>query len=175
MIMVGAGTGLAPFRGFLQERAALRDQGVPVAPVAAVLRLPQPRTSTCSTPTSWRRTRRSGLVRVENAFSRATDSARRYVQDAMLDCADEVWDLLQQDAVVFVCGNASTIAPGVRGALTRIFRDQTGAGEADAAGLAGRAAHGRPVRRGHLGRLTGRRAAGRLPSDCGARSQPRPG
>ena len=71
-------------------------------------------------------------MRVENAFSRATDGPCRYVQDAMLDCADEVWDALQRDAAVFVCGNASTIAPGVRAALARIFRDKTGAGEADA-------------------------------------------
>jgi cytochrome P450/NADPH-cytochrome P450 reductase len=33
---------------------------------------------------------------------------------------------------VFVCGNASTIAPGVRAALTTIFRHRTGTGEADA-------------------------------------------
>ena len=56
----------------------------------------------------------------------------------MLDCADEVWGLLQQEAAVFVCGNASTIAPGVRASLTQIFRDHTGTGDADAqAWLAG--------------------------------------
>ena len=45
---------------------------------------------------------------------------------------------MRQDAAVFVCGNAGTMAPGVRAALARIFRDRTGAGEADAlAWLAG--------------------------------------
>ena len=57
----------------------------------------------------------------------------------MLDCADEVWELLQHDAAVFVCGNASTIAPGVRSALTRIFRDKTGDGRGRRPGLARRA------------------------------------
>jgi cytochrome P450/NADPH-cytochrome P450 reductase len=56
----------------------------------------------------------------------------------MLDCADEVWEALRHDAVVFVCGNAATIAPGVRAALTQIFRDKTSTGAADAeAWLAG--------------------------------------
>jgi len=42
-----------------------------------------------------------------------------------------VWAAMQQDAVVFVCGNASTMAPGVRAALVAVFRAKTGAGEAD--------------------------------------------
>ena len=132
MIMVGAGTGMAPFRGFLQERAALRDQGVPVAPSLLFFGC-RNREIDLLYADELREHERRGLVRVENAFSRATDGGCRYVQDAMLDRSDEVWDLLQQEAAVFVCGNASTIAPGVRTSMMRIFRDQTGAGEADAA------------------------------------------
>jgi cytochrome P450 / NADPH-cytochrome P450 reductase len=131
MIMVGAGTGLAPFRGFLQERAALRDQGVPVAPSLLFFGC-RNRDSDLLYADELRDYQQQGLVHVENAFSRAADSRCRYVQDAVLDCADRVWDLLQHDAAVFVCGNAATIAPGVRTALTRIFRDKTGAGESDA-------------------------------------------
>ena len=137
MIMIGAGTGLAPFRGFLQERAALQDQGVPVGPSLLFFGCRNAEVDLLYAD-ELRGYSDRGLVRVENAFSRATDAACRYVQDAMLDCADEVWDLLRRDAAVFVCGNASTIAPGVRSALTRIFRDKTGTGEADAqAWLAG--------------------------------------
>ena len=43
-----------------------------------------------------------------------------------------MWDVLQRGAVVLVCGNATTIGPGVRAALTRVFRERTGTGEADA-------------------------------------------
>jgi cytochrome P450 / NADPH-cytochrome P450 reductase len=79
-----------------------------------------------------------GLVRVENAFSRATDERCRYVQDAMLERADEVWEALQHGAAVFVCGNAGTMAPPVRAALMQIFQDKTSAGATDAqAWLAG--------------------------------------
>ena len=131
MIMIGAGTGVAPFRGFLQERAAQRAQGAPVAESLLFFGCRRP-DSDLLYAEELASYQRQGLVRVENAFSRATDGPCRYVQDVMLDCADEVWDALQRDAAVFVCGNASTIAPGVRAAVARIFRDKTGAGEADA-------------------------------------------
>ena len=79
-----------------------------------------------------------GLVRAENAYSRESGQPGRYVQEAILACAGEVWDLLQGDAVVLVCGNATTIAPGVRRSLTHTFRERTSTTQADAdAWLAG--------------------------------------
>jgi cytochrome P450/NADPH-cytochrome P450 reductase len=136
MIMIGAGTGLAPFRGFLQERAILQQQGVPIARSLLFFGCRRPDTDMLYADELSKYEER-GVVRVENAYSRA-DARCRYVQDAMLDSSDEVWSLLQQDAVVLVCGNAGTMAPGVRSALQKIFRAHTGAGESDAeAWLAG--------------------------------------
>jgi cytochrome P450/NADPH-cytochrome P450 reductase len=126
MIMVGAGTGVAPFRGFLQERAAQQAQGADVARSLLFFG--------CRTAASdllyadeLDGYEQQGLVRVERAFSREPGRPGRYVQDAVLDCADEVWDLLQHDAVVLVCGNAATIAPGVRRSLTTLYRERAGA------------------------------------------------
>jgi cytochrome P450/NADPH-cytochrome P450 reductase len=132
LVMVAAGTGLAPFRGFLQERAVLQDQGVPVAESMLFFGCRAPELDLLYAD-ELRDYEQRGLVRVVHAFSRASDGPRRYVQEAMLDSADQVWQLLQAEAVVLVCGNAATIAPGVRASLARIFRDRTGAGEPDAA------------------------------------------
>jgi cytochrome P450/NADPH-cytochrome P450 reductase len=79
----------------------------------------------------------SEIVDVEYAFSRVADE-KRYVQDALRERADAVWDLLQRGAAVFVCGNAATMAPAVRAALQDVFRAKTGTSAADAeAWLAG--------------------------------------
>jgi cytochrome P450/NADPH-cytochrome P450 reductase len=137
MIMVGAGTGLAPFRGFLQERAAQREQGLPTARSLLFFGC---RTSLTDQlyADELRSYEEQDLVRVEYAYSQEPGRPGRYVQEAFLDCADEVWDLLQEGAVVLVCGNAATIAPGVRRSLLHIFRERTSTSEADAeAWLAG--------------------------------------
>ena len=145
MIMVGAGTGLAPFRGFLQERAALRERGVPVATSLLFFGCRRSDLDLLYAD-ELAAFEAQGIVRTETCLSAEPGAERRYVQQGMLDRADEVWDLLQHEAVVLVCGNASTIAPGVRASLTTIFRDRTGAGESDAdAWLAGLRAGGRLV------------------------------
>jgi cytochrome P450/NADPH-cytochrome P450 reductase len=147
MIMVGSGTGVAPFRGFLQERAAQKAQG---AQVARSLLFFGCRTSQSDLlyVNELRDYEEQGLVRVERAFSREPGRPGRYVQEAVLDCAEEVWDLLQHEAVVLVCGNAATIAPGVRRSLQLIFQQHNSTSQADAEAW-----------------LTGLRTAGRFVED----------
>lgn len=143
MIMVGAGTGMAPFRGFLQERESLRAQGVPIATSLLFLGCRDPEVDLLYAD-------ELAAFEVEKvatlypAYSRVDGHPHRYVQDALAAAADDVWAALQDDARVYVCGNASTMAPGVRAALVGVFRARTGAGEADGeAWLAGLRAGGR--------------------------------
>ncbi|HEY7811662.1 MAG TPA: cytochrome P450, partial [Nakamurella sp.] len=130
MIMVGAGTGLAPFRGFLQERAAARAGGGTLAPSLLFFgcrtrhdRLYEEELADFAT---------SANVQTYTAFSREPGVGRRYAQHEMLAHADEIWSLIDGGAQVFVCGNARTLAPGVRAALTQIAADQKGLSGAEA-------------------------------------------
>ncbi|NMO91542.1 cytochrome P450 [Actinomycetospora sp. TBRC 11914] len=130
MIMVGAGTGMAPFRGFLQERESLRAQGVPIARSLMFFGCRDPEDDLLYAD-ELAAFDKAGVATLYPAYSRVPGYRYRYVQHALEGAADEVWEAMQQDAVVYVCGNASTMAPGVRAALVAVFRAKTGAGEAD--------------------------------------------
>ena len=130
MIMVGAGTGMAPFRGFLQERESLRARGVPIATSLLFLGC-RDREDDLLYADELKAYEADGVATLITACSRIKGYPHRYVQHALEASADQVWEAMQHDAVVFVCGNASTMAPGVRAALISVFRAKTGAGEAD--------------------------------------------
>ena len=122
MIMVGPGTGLAPFRGFLQERAALKEQGVPVGESLLFFgcRDPRPglplRGGAASVRGSWASRAAPGLLARAGHSRRPTSSTRSR------EHGDEVWRLLQQEAVIFVCGDATRMAPDVRRAFADMFQ-----------------------------------------------------
>ena len=125
MIMVGAGTGLAPFRGFLQERAAQRDRGARLAPSLLFYGCRDAEHDDIYAD-DLQAFEKSADVRVYTAYSRQPREGRRYAQHEMLAHQDEIWDLIERGASVFVCGNARTLAPGVRAALTQISASKTG-------------------------------------------------
>ena len=64
---------------------------------------------------------------MHTAFSRQPTDGRKYAQHEMLAHQDEIWDLIDKGAQIFVCGNARTLAPGVRAALHRSSPTKTGA------------------------------------------------
>ncbi|MEV6305707.1 bifunctional nitrate reductase/sulfite reductase flavoprotein subunit alpha [Actinoplanes sp. NPDC051861] len=115
MIMVGPGTGVAPFLGFLQERQALGATG------ANWLFFGEQRRDTDFYYSSeLEELRRSGtLTRLDLAFSR-DQRAKVYVQDRLREHGAQVWAWLQEGAHFYVCGDASRMARDVDQALQEI-------------------------------------------------------
>jgi cytochrome P450/NADPH-cytochrome P450 reductase len=131
MIMVGPGTGLAPFRGFLQERGALKRQGVPVGASMLFFGCRDEQQDFLYAD-ELRAFETDGLTRLHTAFSRVPGQPKRYVQHLIAEQAEEVWRLIQEGALIYVCGDAARMAPDVRQAFAEIFRERVGSPDADA-------------------------------------------
>ncbi|HXH27428.1 MAG TPA: cytochrome, partial [Candidatus Polarisedimenticolia bacterium] len=131
MIMVGPGTGVAPFRGFLQERAALKQQGVPVGESMLFFGCRDPLQDFLYED-ELRGYEAAGVTRLHAAFSREPGKPKTYVQQSIREQGDAVWRLLQQEASIFVCGDAARMAPDVRQAFAEVYRERTRASDADA-------------------------------------------
>ncbi len=131
LIMIGAGTGLAPFRGFLQERAASQTNGKVIGPSMLFFGFRNPQHDYLYEEELSDYEAR-GITTVVPAMSRAEGQPRRYVQQAIREHAGDVWNLLQEGAVIYVCGDASRMAPEVRAAFAAIYQQQTGLSSAEA-------------------------------------------
>ena len=116
MIMVGPGTGIAPFVGFLQEREATGARG------RNWLFFGDQHAATDFLYEEQIRTwHRSGVIsRLETAFSR-DQAAKVYVQDRLLEHGREVYQWLQAGAHFYVCGDAKSMAASVQLALQQII------------------------------------------------------
>ncbi len=118
-IMVGPGTGIAPFRGFLQERVATGATGR-----NWLFFGDQRRGTDFLYEEEWRRYQERGqLARLDTAFSR-DQLLKVYVQDRMRENAAELWSWLQGGAFFYVCGDAKRMAKDVDTALHNIVAEQ---------------------------------------------------
>jgi len=142
VIMIGPGTGVAPFRGFLQEREAagaagrnwlvfggrsLREDFLYQREWLAALR-------------------RGSLHRLDVAFSRDQDE-KIYVQQRLREAGRELYSWLAEGAYIYVCGDARRMAPDVHAALIDIVHEHGGMDRDDAdAWVGGLTAEGRYLR-----------------------------
>ena len=130
MIMIGPGTGVAPFRGFLLERAALKKQGAPIGGSILFFGCRDPMQDFLYED-EMRAFEAGGVTKLVCAFSREPGKPKTYVQQAIAANGDAAWELLQRQASVFVCGEASRMAPDVKQAFVDLFCKHTGASAAD--------------------------------------------
>lgn len=121
IIMVGPGTGVAPFRAFLEEREELGSEGK-----TWLFYGDRHFVTDFLYQTDWQRMLKDGvLTKLDVAFSR--DSAEKvYVQHRMLEQAAELYAWLQEGAHVYVCGDEKHMAHDVHNALLTIIEQQGG-------------------------------------------------
>jgi sulfite reductase (NADPH) flavoprotein alpha-component len=127
IVMIGPGTGIAPFRAFLHERAATGATGKNWLFFGA-----QSVKTDYLYEEELARMQESGvLTRLDTAFSRDQEH-KIYVQDRMMEQGAELFAWLEQGATVYVCGDASRMAKDVDAALHSVI-EKHGARDAEAA------------------------------------------
>jgi sulfite reductase (NADPH) flavoprotein alpha-component len=121
VIMVGPGTGVAPFRSFVMDRATRGAKGP-----NWLFFGDQRKEHDFLYADEWAAYLASGaLTRLDTAFSR-DQAAKVYVQDRMRENAAELWKWIQQGAYFYVCGDAKRMAKDVDAALHALVSEQGG-------------------------------------------------
>jgi NADPH-ferrihemoprotein reductase len=132
IIMVGPGTGVAPFRGFVQERAALARKGEKVGKTILFFGC-RKKSEDFLYEAEWKKYKEDlgDSFDFHIAFSR--DGPQKvYVQHKMMENAAQINQLLQQRAYLYVCGDAAVMARDVNALVAQIISKERGIPETKA-------------------------------------------
>lgn len=129
LIMIAAGTGIAPFRGFLQERVRLKAIGKSVGSMILFFGCRRPDEDFLyGEEMAAMEAALDGKLRVVTAFSKADDSVKVYVQDRVREMKREVCEMVGVGASVYICGRAA-MAREVGKVVEDAMREHNGWGE----------------------------------------------
>lgn len=125
VIMIGPGTGLAPFRGFLQERAALKARDAALGPAMLFFGCRHPEQDYLYAD-ELKGFAADGITELRTGFSRG-EGPKTYVQNLIAAEKDRVWALIEQGAIIYVCGDGGKMEPDVKATLVSIYRERRAA------------------------------------------------
>ncbi|WP_427838496.1 assimilatory sulfite reductase (NADPH) flavoprotein subunit [Actinobacillus pleuropneumoniae] len=119
IIMIGSGTGIAPFRSFVQQRATDEAEGK-----NWLIFGNQHFASDFLYQTEWQQFAKDGFLH-KYSFAWSRDQEQKiYVQDKIREEAETLWQWLQQGAYLYVCGDAGRMAKDVNQALLDVIAQQ---------------------------------------------------
>jgi len=123
LIMVGPGTGIAPFRGFIHHRKYLREDNETKRGEAMLFFGCRERVKDYLYESELNEVASAGHLSLFVAFSRE-QAQKLYVQDHLLQQKELVWRLLENNGYFYICGDASQMAPAVRATLVDIIAER---------------------------------------------------
>lgn len=129
LIMVGPGTGVAPFRGFLQERIIRKASGKHWLFFGE-----RHRSFDFFYENFWTQLIQEGRLLIDLAFSRDQES-KLYVQHKLYEKGQGIWSWLEQGAHFYLCGEADPMAKQVEATLLQIIQEFGGLVEFEARAL----------------------------------------
>ncbi|KAI6201194.1 NADPH--cytochrome P450 reductase [Aphelenchoides besseyi] len=122
VVMIGPGTGYAPFRGFIQERSWHKEQGKEVGEMLLFFGCRRPDHDHIYKDEMDEWVRQGVLSRCHVAYSRIKGE-KVYVQHQMWVEREHIWSIIQRGGNVYVCGDARNMARDVLATLMRIFHE----------------------------------------------------
>lgn len=134
MLLIAAGTGIAPFRGFLEERAAQQSAGERVAQTMLFFGCDHPEVDLLYADelAAWSE---QGLLDLRATYCKAPEGERVFVQHRIVEEAALVREwIVEKGATVMLCGDGARLAPAVRAALAEVLGSTEALAELERAG-----------------------------------------
>ncbi|MDZ5721791.1 bifunctional cytochrome P450/NADPH--P450 reductase CypB, partial [Bacillus sp. SXabc123] len=132
MIMVGPGTGIAPFRGFIQARSVLKKEGNTLGEALLYFGCRRPDHDDLYRE-ELDQAEQDGLVTVRRCYSRVENESKEYVQHLLKLDAQKLISLIEKGAHIYVCGDGSRMAPDVENTLRLAYEAEKGANQEESA------------------------------------------
>ena len=121
IVMIAAGTGIAPFRGFIQERAAQSLCGREIG--RTILYYGCRNNEDFLYATELNKWSKHGAVEIKSVFSRQNNNGKKYVQDLLWEDRNEINQLYANGARFYTCGSARKLGASIKACFIKIIAE----------------------------------------------------